>query len=106
MSRIELGDPAVGEEVAAVATRMSEYLADVANDVYDVIADVLPRLGADERDNALLSASIQENVNTVLHILQHRIGSAVAPNAAIEFARRLAQRDIGVSALLRTYRVG
>ncbi|MDB5093538.1 MAG: hypothetical protein JWO85_1639 [Candidatus Eremiobacteraeota bacterium] len=106
MSQIELGDPAVGEEVAAVATRMSEYLADVANDVYDVIADVLPRLGADERDHALLGASIQENVNTVLHILQHRIESAVAPNAAIEFARRLAQRDIGVSALLRTYRVG
>lgn len=106
MTRIELHDPEVGEEVAAVATRMSEHLAEISSDVHSVIADVLPALRADERDNALLGASVQENVNTVLHMLQHEIGGTAAPNAALEFARHLAHRDIGISALLRAYRVG
>src|SRR5947209_15888883 len=41
-------------------------------------------------------------------LLRHRIGTAhvEAPAAALEYARRLAQRDIPATALIRAYRVG
>src|SRR6185312_16008205 len=57
---------------------------------------------------ALLSSSVDSNVNTCLQIMQHQIDlSAVqAPAAAVEYARRLAQRGMPLAALLRAYRVG
>jgi len=106
MSSIDLEGPAAAKEVVAVASRMGDYLPKVSNSVGNAIADLLPELGADERISALLSASVQENVNAAIHILQHEIASTAAPNAAIEFARNLAQRDVGMAVLLRAYRVG
>jgi hypothetical protein len=103
---VEPRDPAVNAEVAAVASRMKAYLTEVADDVRDVIAEKLPTYRGDERLFSMFGASVQENLNTGLHILQHEGTSAVAPNAAREFARRLAQRGVGVSSLMRSYRVG
>jgi len=74
--------------------------------VHAAIAEAMPALAQDEPGAALLFASVQENVNTVLHGFQHGMPSAVAPNAAIEYTRRLAQRDVGITALLRAYRIG
>ena len=56
----------------------------------------------------LLEASVAENVSTMLHILQHGIDleHVRAPAAAEEYARRLAQHDVPVAALLRAYRIG
>ena len=106
MTWVDLHDPAIGQEIEAVAARMSEHLSAISNDIRDVITEIVPALHGDERINALLFASVQENVNTMLHILQHDLRSSVAPNAAVEYSRRLAQRDVGISELLRAYRVG
>jgi DNA-binding PucR family transcriptional regulator len=107
MSWMDLHDPAVGEEIEAVATRMAERLTDIASGIRDDIEDIVPALrDDDERVAALLGASVQENINTVLHILQHGIRGVIAPNAAVEYAQRLAQRDVPMSPLLRAYRLG
>jgi hypothetical protein len=107
MSWMDLHDPAVGEEIIAVATRMAERLTDIASGIRDDIQEVVPALhDDDERVAALLGASVQENINTVLHILQHEIRGVIAPNAAVEYAQRLAQRDVPMSPLLRAYRLG
>jgi DNA-binding PucR family transcriptional regulator len=57
---------------------------------------------------ALLEASVAANVTTVLHILEHgiEVEKVHAPAAAEEYARRLAQRGVPLSALLRAYRIG
>lgn len=62
----------------------------------------------DHRLRQLLRASIEENVVTALHVLEHDINphSLDAPTAAIAYAERLAQNDIPLSALLRNYRIG
>ncbi|MET7934154.1 helix-turn-helix domain-containing protein [Streptomyces sp. NPDC005322] len=65
-------------------------------------------LDHDERLHSLLHASITENVVTGLHVLANGIDvrTVDAPPSAISYARRLAQRDVPMSALLRAYRLG
>jgi hypothetical protein len=52
---------------------------------------------------SLLDASVEENVVTVVHMLRHGIVTAhvEAPTAALKYARRLAQRDVPATALIR-----
>ncbi|MEU4498317.1 helix-turn-helix domain-containing protein [Streptomyces sp. NPDC023998] len=65
-------------------------------------------LDHDERLHSLLHASITENIVAGLHILSNGIDPRTvdAPLSAISYARRLAQRDVPMSALLRAYRLG
>jgi hypothetical protein len=82
--------------------------AAVSADVYEVILREIPELGEDKPVLALLASSVDSNVGTCLQIMQHRIDLAAvqAPAAAVEYARRLAQRGAPLTALLRAYRVG
>jgi DNA-binding PucR family transcriptional regulator len=80
----------------------------VAGDVYAVILREIPQLSDDKPVLALLASSVDSNVETCLQIMQHQIDltTVQAPAAALEYARRLAQRDTSLTALLRAYRVG
>jgi hypothetical protein len=62
----------------------------------------------DESLRGLLEASITENIVTALHVIINRIDPQTvdAPASAVSYARRLAQRDVPLSALLRAYRLG
>ncbi len=77
-------------------------------DIYDLIVREIPQLRGDKRVLTLLEASVGENVAAVLHIIQHgiQLENAHPPAAAEEYARRLAQRGVPASALLRAYRIG
>jgi DNA-binding PucR family transcriptional regulator len=77
-------------------------------DIYSLIVRQIPQLRGDKRVLTLLEASVGENVATLLHVIQHGIEleNVHAPAAAEEYARRLAQRDVPASALLRAYRIG
>ena len=100
--------PEVTELVAAVAAAVSRRVAVVSENVYEVILRDIPELHDDQAVLALLASSVDSNVGTCLQILQHQIElSAVhAPAAALEYARRLAQRGTSLPALLRSYRLG
>ena len=67
-----------------------------------------PDLGADAALVDSLSASVLDNVATVLRVfeLQADPETVRAPGAAVDYARRLAQHGVPISALLRTYRLG
>jgi PucR C-terminal helix-turn-helix domain/GGDEF-like domain len=56
----------------------------------------------------LLEASITENIVTAAHVIINGIDpqTVEAPASAVSYARRLAQRDVPLSALLRAYRLG
>src|SRR3954466_16342617 len=68
----------------------------------------IPELRGDDVVVNLLAASVEANVATLLHVLEHGIvpETVDAPAAALEYARRLAQRDVPLHALVRAYRVG
>jgi DNA-binding PucR family transcriptional regulator len=92
--------------VAGVAAAVPAHA--VSADVFQAIVRDIPQLEEDKPLLALLASSVDSNVETCLQIMQHQIDlSAVqAPAAAVEYARRLAQRGTPLTTLLRTYRLG
>jgi len=100
--------PTVAHSAAEVAGALASRTPELTADIYELIVGEIPQLRADRRVLTLLEASIGENVATLLHVLQHGIdmNDVHAPSAAVEYARRLAQRGVPISALLRAYRIG
>jgi DNA-binding PucR family transcriptional regulator len=98
----------VVQSASDVSSSLTPRTAEMSADVYGLIVREIPQLRGDKRVLALLEASVAENVATVLHIIQHGIEleNVHAPAAAEEYARRLAQRGVPASALLRAYRIG
>ena len=105
---LAMGRPPVAELVAGVAAAVGRRAAAVSEDVYAVARREIPELGDDQTVLALFASSIDSNVSTCLQIMQHQIDLAAvhAPAAALEYARRLAQRGTSLPALLRSYRLG
>jgi hypothetical protein len=106
--QVDIDGPMVAELISDVAAAVTRRAAAVSADVYEVILREIPQLRDDKPVLALLASSVNSNVSTCLQIMQHRIdlGAVQAPAAAVEYARRLAQRGASMTALLRAYRVG
>jgi DNA-binding PucR family transcriptional regulator len=106
--QVDIDRPAAAELMADVAAAVGRQVAAVSEDVYEVIVRGIPQLRDDKPVLTLLASSVDSNIDTCLQIMQHRIDLAVvpAPAAAMEYARRLAQRGTPLTALLRAYRVG
>ena len=106
--QVDTDGPAVTGLIADVAAVVGRQAAAVSEDVYEVILREIPPLRDDKPVLALLASSVDSNVDTCLQIMQHRIDLAAvrAPAAAVEYARRLAQRGTPLTALLRAYRLG
>ncbi|WP_433527621.1 PucR family transcriptional regulator [Nocardia pseudovaccinii] len=87
---------------------MNERVTEISAILRRGLEHDIPELRGDPRTVELLGASVEGNLDTVLHALQHDIPVARinAPTAAIEYARRLAQHGVPVNALVRAYRVG
>ncbi len=80
----------------------------VSSLIKDALEQRIPELRGDARTVELLGASVEGNVDTILHALRHGIAveRITAPTAALEYARRLAQHGVPVNALVRAYRLG
>jgi PucR C-terminal helix-turn-helix domain/GGDEF-like domain len=106
--QVDIDGPAVAELVADAAAAVSRRAALVSEDVYEVILREIPELRDDKPVLTLLASSVQSNIETCLQVMRHRIdlGDVQAPAAALEYARRLAQRGTSLPALLRSYRLG
>lgn len=93
------------EQLTAAAARMGLGLAQLATDIRSVIEAEIPAL---REGDDMLEASVRSNVERMLGFLEHGIDPAAMepPAAAVEHARRLAQRGVSVFALIRAYRVG
>ncbi|MDV8020113.1 PucR family transcriptional regulator [Rhodococcus sp. IEGM 1330] len=101
-------ESAVEAVVAYVIAEMSAHLVEESRNIRAVLEREIAELGGDSQLLELLGASIEGNVDTVFHVLQHGITAdhLHAPSAAMEYARRLAQHAIPVTALVRAYRLG
>ena len=87
---------------------MHDRLVDVSSAVRRSLEDQIPELRGDAALVELLGTSVEGNVDTILHSLRYDIAveRVEAPTAALEYARRLAQRGVPVNALVRAYRLG
>jgi DNA-binding PucR family transcriptional regulator len=106
--QVDIDVPGVAELMARVAGTVSRQAAAVSENVYAVILREIPELHDDKAVLTLLASSVDSNVGTCLQIVQHQIdlSEVQAPAAALEYARRLAQRGRPLTALLRAYRLG
>ncbi|MFC4945902.1 PucR family transcriptional regulator [Pseudonocardia sp. GCM10023141] len=100
--------PSPSDTLREVAAQLLADRGDLVMAVLVEIAGPLPELAADPHVRELMTATIQDVVAAGLTALG--TGSAVtgirAPEAALELARRLAQRGVPISTMLRAYRLG
>jgi DNA-binding PucR family transcriptional regulator len=91
----------VAREVAADAEQL---LAVVLAD----IAEALPDLVADPRMRELVAATVRDTVLSAVTVFSTGVPltSVRTPEAGLELARRLAQRNVPIAAMLRAYRLG
>lgn len=98
----------VDELVSDVARRIEAELPTLTAELTDHFVDVIPEFTHDETVRQLMVASTAANLATILDLLVHGISPdrVTVPVAAAEYARRFAQRDLSLEALLRAYRLG
>jgi hypothetical protein len=106
--RMEGGDATVAAELSAVAATVAGHLPELSSEIWALLTQDIAELRGDQVIEKLLDASIEENVATLLHVFEHGLvpDEIRAPPAAVEYARRLAQRGVSTIALVRAYRVG
>jgi hypothetical protein len=77
---------------------------ELSSEIWALLTQDIPELRGDQIVEKLLDASIEENVATLLHVFEHGLvpDEIRAPPAAVEYARRLAQRGVSTIALVRS----
>ncbi|MGW1917642.1 PucR family transcriptional regulator [Streptomyces sp. NPDC002076] len=100
--------PEAAKLLSVVAENVGSHLPEVGRDIGEYVIAEIPELRGDATVIKILHASIAENVATLLHIFENGIPleKIEGPAAALEYARRLAQRGISLSAMVRAYRIG
>lgn len=100
--------PDITALVTAVATSLHARLTDITGTMRELLSGEMEQLDGDGAIVDLLHASIEGNVENILNALRHQIAveHIEPPSAALEYARRLAQRGVAVSDLVRAYRLG
>lgn len=100
-------DQEVAALVAVIGDRLQLHFDEITTRMTDVIAREVDFLN-DPELMAMLRASVEGNISTILHIIRHGIPfEHVQPiTAATEYAFRLAQRGVPGTSLRRAYHFG
>lgn len=98
----------VDEVVAAVARDIEARLPELTTEMTDWFVGVIPEFRHDETVRRLMVASTAANLSAIVGMLAHAIPmeQITVPPAAAEYARRFAQYELSLEALLRAYRLG
>lgn len=94
--------------VSDTARRLNERQPEIARRMSDLLARGITKLDEDQQLIELLYASVDANVKTIIHVLANNIPiEHLQPTtAAVEYALRLAQRDVPANSLVRAYHMG
>jgi DNA-binding PucR family transcriptional regulator len=100
--------PEAAKQLSVVAENVGSHLPEVSRDIRECVVADIPELRGDATVIRILQASIAENVATLLHVFENDIplDKIEGPAAALEYARRLAQRGMPLNAMVRAYRIG
>ncbi|MCR1786443.1 helix-turn-helix domain-containing protein [Nocardioides carbamazepini] len=95
-------------EIQGIAALLAERQIELTAELVDAFRDRIPELPTDPALVELLVGSSGANLETFVHLMRGhmQVKDVHAPVAAVEYARRLAQRGTSPSALLRAYRIG
>ena len=101
-------DLAVREQLHSLAATLRDEMPALSKAVVNMVVQLIGSLADDPDIVDLLVASAEGNLTSVVHTLEHDIDPATvdAPLAGIHWARRLAQRGIHITVLVRAYRIG
>jgi hypothetical protein len=96
------------ERLAEVGAELGARMAELTGLLHRVLAETIEPEQSDKPLLDLLYASIESNLETLVHIMRYEIPveEVSSPSAAEEYARRLAQRGVSSTALVRAYRLG
>lgn len=103
-----INDAQLREYRSGVGRYMQSATPRIVAEMTVLLSTSVDMLGHDPKLIEMLQASIDGNVSTLCHVFLNDIGvDAMQPNTgAVEYAVRLAQRDVPVSALNRAYYLG
>jgi DNA-binding PucR family transcriptional regulator len=98
----------VGRCAAEIVGRLDLRLAELTGAMHQMLVAEIAEMRGDAQLLQLLRDSVDGNVATVFSAIRHSIPieKVELPTAALEHARRLAQRGVTVNALVRAYRLG
>jgi DNA-binding PucR family transcriptional regulator len=98
----------VGKSAALIIDRLEEKLIELSRSIQELLFSQVPEVAGDGELMQLLYDAVQGNLDTFFPTVRHGIAidNVEPPTAALEHARRLAQRGIGADALIRSYRLG
>jgi DNA-binding PucR family transcriptional regulator len=98
----------VAKSAAMIIGRLDDKLPEIARSLQQLLITELPEIGGDGELLDLVHDSIQGNLDTFIPAIRHGIpmDHVEPPTAALEHARRLAQRGVDADFLVRTYRLG
>ena len=102
------GEGAPAPALADLLGRVGDLVKGLPEAIHRLLVEQVTELTADQQLRDLLSDTVAANVGTWLSVIRYSIpiDHVEAPTAALEHARRMAQREIPVNALLRAYRLG
>ncbi|MGW7259138.1 PucR family transcriptional regulator [Streptomyces sp. NPDC054834] len=94
--------------LSVVASNVAVHMPEISQDVWDLVIAEIPQLRGDGIILNTLKASVEENIATLLHGFENGmpLDNVEGPAAALDYARRLAQRNVPISSLVRSYRLG
>src|SRR4051794_29414049 len=98
---------AVDAVVAEIAHAIDADLSARTTELTDWFVEMIPEFRHDETVRKLMIASTSANLVAILDMLSHSIplDRITVPPAAAEYARRFAQHELSLEALLRAYRL-
>jgi DNA-binding PucR family transcriptional regulator len=99
---------ALTQAVAGIGTRLDARLTEITRSISELLVADIRELRDEEQLQQVLTDSVSANIDAFFAAARHGISIDLlhAPAAALEHARRLAQRDISANVLVRSYRLG
>ena len=97
-----------GHAVHHLFRDLGDLVRELPESIHGLLIEQVAELAADQQLKELLSDTVAANVDTWFSVVRHSIpfDRMESPTAALEHARRMAQREVPVNALLRAYRLG
>jgi DNA-binding PucR family transcriptional regulator len=98
----------VAKSAALIIGRLDDKLVEITLIFQELLVSEIPEIAADGELLQVLHDSAQGNLDTFFAAMRNGISidQVEPPTAALEHARRLAQRGVSANALVRTYRLG
>jgi DNA-binding PucR family transcriptional regulator len=98
----------VAKSAALIVGQLDDKRTEITRALQELLVSELAEIGGDGELLALVYDSVQGNLDTFIPAVRHGIpiDHVEPPTAALEHARRLAQRGVDADYLVRTYRLG